>query len=79
MLIKLKVMRKQNHISIYDMARYLNITSSYYSQIENERRRLFYDTAIRIAFYFGVKPSELFEMKEEERKQYEEFPFSLYR
>ena len=68
MLIKLKVIRKQNHISIYDMARYLNITPSYYSQIENERRRLFYDTAIKIAYFFGVKPSELFEMKEEEIK-----------
>lgn len=79
MLIKLKAFRKQKHISIYDMANYLNITPSYYSQIENERRRLYYDTAIKIAFYFGVKPSELFEMTEEEISQYKNFPFSQYR
>lgn len=65
MLVKLRNIRKQNKITIFDMAEYLHITPSFYSQIENEKRRLFYDTAIRIALFFGVKPSELFENRGE--------------
>ncbi len=65
MLMKLRKIRKRNDITIYDMASYLNITPSFYSQIENGKRRLFYDTAIRIACFFGVMPSELFESRGE--------------
>ena len=38
----------------------LEITPSFYSQIENKKRRLFYDTAIKISAIFNMKPDELF-------------------
>ena len=66
MLVKLRKIRKQYDITIYDMAQYLNITPSFYSQIENEKRKLYCDTAIHISFFFGILPNELFEIKEED-------------
>lgn len=57
---KLKQLRKEAKYTIYDMARILKITPSFYSQIENKKRRLFYDTAVKIAAIFNMKPDELF-------------------
>ena len=37
---KLKVLRKEAGLTVYDMAEKLGITASFYSQIENKRRRL---------------------------------------
>ncbi len=62
---KLKEVRKERGISIYEMAEKLGITASFYSQIENKKRRLFYDTAIKIADIFNMKPDELFYTEEE--------------
>ena len=60
----LKKTRKQMGLTIYDMADKLSITASFYSQIENKKRRLFYDMAIKIADIFEVTPDELFYIKE---------------
>lgn len=60
----LKKIRKQTGLTIYDMADKLGITASFYSQIENKKRRLFYDMAIKIADIFEVTPDELFYIKE---------------
>jgi len=57
---KLKQIRKEKKYTIYDMAKLLNITPSFYSQIENKKRRLFYDTALKISAIFNMKPDELF-------------------
>ncbi len=57
---KLKKVRKEKGFTIYDMAKELSITPSFYSQIENKKRRLFYDTAIRISRILGEKPDALF-------------------
>lgn len=57
---KLKEIRKQRNYTIYDMAKILKITPSFYSQIENKKRRLFYDTAVKISAIFNMKPDELF-------------------
>lgn len=57
---KLKQIRKEHNYTIYDMAKLLKITPSFYSQIENKKRRLFYDTAIKISTIFNMKPDELF-------------------
>lgn len=57
---KLKKLRKEHKYTIYDMAKILEITPSFYSQIENKKRRLFYDTAVKIATIFNMKPDELF-------------------
>ena len=43
-----------------DMADKLGITASFYSQIENKKRRLFYDMAYDIAKIFNLKPDDLF-------------------
>ena len=60
---KLKELRKENKYTIYDMAKILKITPSFYSQIENKKRRLFYDTAIKISAIFNMKPDEIFYTK----------------
>lgn len=57
---KLKRIRKENNYTIYDMARILKITPSFYSQIENKKRRLFYDTALKISSTFNMKPDDIF-------------------
>lgn len=60
---KLKTIRKASNYTIYDMANKLNISPSFYSQIENKKRRLFYDTAINIANIFNMKPDDIFYSK----------------
>lgn len=60
---KLKKIRKENKYTIYDMAKLLKITPSFYSQIENKKRRLFYDTALKISAIFNMKPDDLFYTK----------------
>jgi putative transcriptional regulator len=60
---RLKELRKKNKYTIYDMAKKLKITPSFYSQIENKKRRLFYDTALKISAIFNMKPDEIFYTK----------------
>ena len=57
---KLVRLRKAKKITLKEMGEYLNVTSSYYSQIEKKKKRLYYDMAIKIANYFGKKTNELF-------------------
>ena len=57
---KLVRLKKEKKITLKEMGEYLNVTSSYYSQIEKKKKRLYYDMAIKIANYFGKKPDELF-------------------
>ena len=58
--LKLKKMRKKYGYSIKDMANKLNISVSYYSLIENKKRNLYYDLAIKIAKIFNLKPDDIF-------------------
>ena len=58
--VKLKEVRKKKGYTIYDMANKLGITASFYSQIENKKRRLFYDMACDIAKIFNLKPDDIF-------------------
>ena len=60
---KLKQVRKENNLSIYDMADKLNISSVQYYYIENQKRILFYDMAIKISRIFNMKPDDLFYTK----------------
>ncbi|MBO5475567.1 MAG: helix-turn-helix transcriptional regulator [Bacilli bacterium] len=57
---KLRNIRKENKYTIYDMAKILKITPSFYSQIENKKKRLFYDMAIKISAIFNMKPDQIF-------------------
>lgn len=56
----LKNLRKENNLTIYQMAYKLGISPSYYSQIENKKRRLYYEVAIKISAIFNKKPDDIF-------------------
>lgn len=60
---KLKKLRKEKNLTVTDVARILNITPAYYSQIENKKRRLFYDMAVKISNVFDMKPDDIFYKK----------------
>ncbi|MBR1717651.1 MAG: helix-turn-helix transcriptional regulator [Bacilli bacterium] len=57
---ELKALRNKNHYTIYDMANMLNISSSHYSLLENKKRNLSYEMAIKIANIFNTNPDEIF-------------------
>lgn len=57
---KLEELRMKKKYSYYDMARILGISQTYYWQIENKKRRLLYDIAIKIAKVFNLKPDDIF-------------------
>lgn len=42
------------------MAEKLGISKPFYSQIENQNRRLSYEMAINISKLFGLKPDDIF-------------------
>ena len=60
---KLKEIRKKKGFTQKQIAEQLNITISFYSQIENKKKRLYYDTAIKIADIFNMCPDQLFYTK----------------
>lgn len=60
MHLKLKNMRIEKGLSIKKMADMIGISKAFYCQIENGKRRLSYDIAIRIALVFNVKPDYIF-------------------
>ena len=57
---KLKELRKRGKITSDFISKQLNISKAFYSQIENGKRRLTYDMAIKIANIFNMKPDEVF-------------------
>lgn len=57
---KLKKLRKEKNYALNDMAKLLNISKTFYWQLESEKRRLSYDMAIKIADIFSLKPDDLF-------------------
>lgn len=62
---KLKELRKLHNYTIKDMANMLNISTAYYWQIENNKRNLYYKTAISIAKIFNLKPDDIFYKKKD--------------
>jgi Predicted transcriptional regulators len=59
-LNNLKKIRKEAKITIKKISQKLGITESYYWKIENGKRKLYYELAIKIAHIFNKKPDELF-------------------
>ena len=57
---KLKRLRSKNNYSYQDIANILNISKTYYWQIENKKRRLTYELAIKISAIFNLKPDDVF-------------------
>ena len=60
---KLKEIRKKKGFSQREMAERLNITISFYSQLESRKKRMYYDTAIKIADIFNMRPDDIFYTK----------------
>ncbi len=56
----LKKARKINNLTCVDMAKFLSVSSSYYNQIENGRRKLDYEMAVKISAVFGLQPDDIF-------------------
>lgn len=59
-LKQLKELRMNNKISCKEIAEILNISKTYYWQIENGDRRLSYELAKKIANVFKLKPDDIF-------------------
>lgn len=57
---KLRKLRLKHKLTHQTMADTLKISKSFYWQIENNKRRLSYDMAIKIADIFKTKPDEIF-------------------
>jgi len=57
---KLKKLRIKFGYTYAHMAELLNISPTYYWQIENKKRRLYYDLSIKIAKIFNLKPDDIF-------------------
>ncbi len=57
---KLKKLREKKGLSYKTMAQKIGISKCYYWQIENKKRRLYYDMAIKIADVFHLKPDSVF-------------------
>ena len=60
MYLKLKELRKKKKLTAREMAEKLEISKPFYCQIENGKRRLTYDMAVRIAQIFKKKPDAIF-------------------
>lgn len=67
---KLIDLRKENKISYQAMADKLNISKTFYWQIEHGQRRLSYQMAFKIASIFNMRPDDIFysELKEKEKE-----------
>jgi len=57
---KLKEIRYRNHYTAKEVSEKVGISKAFYCQIENRKRRLSYELAIKIAKVFNVKPDYLF-------------------
>ena len=55
----IKIRKKHKYTCTY-MAEQLKISKPFYWQIENKKRRLSYDMAIKIASIFELKPDDIF-------------------
>ena len=60
MFEKLKKLRLQNNFTTKNMADKLNISKPFYSQLENQNRRLSYEMACKIANIFNMEPDDIF-------------------
>ena len=57
---KLKELRIKNNLTVIEIAKLIGISPTYYWQIENKDRRLYYELAVKIAKVFKLKPDDIF-------------------
>lgn len=60
MNLKLKQLRHAKGITTKEMANKLGISKAFYSQLENNKRTISYNMAIKIADIFNKKPDSIF-------------------
>lgn len=63
-VLKLRNLREKNNYTVKDMADMLNISPAHYCLIENKKRNLYYDMAIKISNIFNLKPDDIFYKKD---------------
>lgn len=56
----LKEIRINNNLTVVEISKLIGISPTYYWQIENKKRRLYYELAVKIARIFNKKPDEIF-------------------
>lgn len=59
-LKNLKCIRLQHKLTYQDVAEQIGVSKTYYWHIENGKRGLSYEMAVKIAAVFGKKPDEIF-------------------
>lgn len=57
---KLKELRRSKRLTTEKMGEKLGISKAFYCQIENGKRRLSYENAVKIAAIFKVRPDTIF-------------------
>ena len=57
---RLKELRKVNGLTVIEISKIIGISPTYYWQIENKKRRMYYELAVKIAKVFNKKPDEVF-------------------
>ena len=57
---KLKELRTSVGLTVNDISKLIGISPTYYWQIENKHRRLYYELTVKIAKVFNKKPDEIF-------------------
>lgn len=57
---KMKEIRLKNNYTHKKMGELLNISKTYYWQLENEQRTLSYEMAYKISKIYKLKPDDLF-------------------
>ncbi len=55
----LEELRKEKGYTCEEMAKKIGVCKSYYWHIEHHNRRLYYDTAVKIAKVFQMRPDEI--------------------
>jgi DNA-binding XRE family transcriptional regulator len=63
-VLKLRILREKNNYTVKNMADMLNISPAHYCLIENKKRNLYYDMAIKISNIFNLKPDDIFYKKD---------------
>ncbi len=57
---KLKELRLKYGYTVAYMAKLVGLSPTYYWQLENKKRRLYYEIALKIAKVFNLKPDDIF-------------------
>ena len=57
---KLKELRIKNNLTVIEISKLIGISPTYYWQIENKKRRMYYELAKKIAQVSKLKPDDIF-------------------